>query len=59
MARPPKYEVPLLTLTPDRSVGCEAPLTTRPEPPLEGVLNEKVLPSMVIAYHVLLLHDEA
>jgi hypothetical protein len=42
---------------PDWSVGCEAPLTTRPEPPLDGVLNEKVLLPMVSAYHVLDDHE--
>jgi hypothetical protein len=57
MARPPKQDVPPLRLTPDWSVGCEAPLTTSPLPPLEGVLNEKVLVPTVSAYHVLADHE--
>jgi hypothetical protein len=58
MARPPKYDVPPVTLTPDWSVGCEAPLTTRPEPPLDGVWKEKTLLPTVIAYLVLALHED-
>ena len=44
-------------LTPDWSVGCEAPLTTKPLPPLDGVWNEKVLLPTVSAYHVLADHE--
>lgn len=57
--RPPKQVVPLLTPTPDRSVGCELPETTRPEPPPDGLWKAKVLPATVSAYQVLALHEEA
>ena len=46
-------------LTPDSNVGCEAAETTRPEPPLDGVLKAKVELPTDIAYQVLALHDEA
>jgi hypothetical protein len=58
MPKPPKYEEPPLTLTPDWREGCEELVTTRPEPPLEGVLNEKVLLPKVSAYQVFADHDE-
>ena len=51
--------VPLLTVTPLMSVGCEAPLTTSVVPPLDGVLKTNVSLPTVMAYHVFLLHDEA
>ena len=56
---PPKMLVPPLTVTPDFRVGCEAPLTTIPEPPLAGVLKANTVEPTVIVYQVLRLHDEA
>ncbi|MBR0064535.1 MAG: hypothetical protein IJQ06_02945 [Paludibacteraceae bacterium] len=40
-------------VTPDLSVGVEAPETTSPLPPLLGVLKAKVVLPTVRAYHVL------
>jgi hypothetical protein len=51
--------LPPLTVTPELSVGCDAPETTMPLPPLDGVWKAKVSLPTVIAYHVFLLHDEA
>ena len=45
-------------LTPDWSDGCDALETTRPEPPLEGVLNEKVLLPAASVYMVFADHEE-
>jgi hypothetical protein len=56
-ASPPKYVVPPLTFTPDWSDGCDALDTTRPEPPLEGVLNERVPLPEVSAYMVFGDHE--
>ena len=59
MARPPNSEVPPLALMPCSRVGCSAPDTTSPEPPLVGVWNDSVVEPTVSAYQVLALHDEA
>ena len=55
---PPKMLVPPLTVTPDFSVGMEAPLTTRPLPALEGVLKANTSLPTVNAYQVLLFHED-
>lgn len=55
--RPPKYDVPPLTLALDRSVGCVLPLTTRPLPPLDGVMNENVSLPIIMAYQIFGDHD--
>ena len=57
--RPPNRLVPPLTLTPCSRVGCDAPDTTSPDPPLVGVRNGNVVDPIVSAYQVLALHDEA
>ena len=44
-------------VTPDLSVGVEAPETTMEVPPLLGVLNAKVVLPTVSAYHVLVDHE--
>ena len=48
---------PPLTLTPDLSVGVEAPETTKEFPALEGVLKAKVSEPTVSPYQVLLLQE--
>jgi hypothetical protein len=48
---------PLLTVTLLFKVGCEAPETTRVDPPLAGVLKAKVSLPMLKAYQVFLLHE--
>jgi len=53
---PSKMLVPLLTVTPLLSVGCDAPLTTSVLPPLDGVWKAKVSLPTVSAYHVFLFH---
>ena len=55
--RPPKYDVPPLTLALDRSVDCVLPLTTRPLPPLDGVMNENVSLPIIMAYQIFGDHD--
>jgi hypothetical protein len=51
--------VPSETVTPDISVGVEAPETTSGVPPLDGVLKAATLSPTVIEYQVLLFHDAA
>ena len=46
-------------VTPEASVGVEAPDTTRVEPPLLGVRKANTSLPTVSAYQVLLLQDEA
>ena len=55
---PPKRLVPPLVLTPDWSAGCEAPDTTSPLPPLDGVWKAKVSLPTVRAYQVLGDHED-
>ena len=57
MARPAKWELPPLTLTPEEMVGCEGVETTRAEPPLVGERKARVLAPMVSAYQVSGDHD--
>ena len=54
---PPKIDSPSETLTPDLTSGLEAPETTRPLPPEEGVLKAKVLSPTVREYQVFLLQE--
>jgi hypothetical protein len=56
---PSKMLSPPLTVTLLFSVGCEAPETTRADPPLAGVLKAKVSLPMVRAYQVFLLQELA
>ena len=54
----PNWEASPLTETPLRMVGWEEPETTRPEPPLEGVLKAKVSVPTLKPYQVFLLQEE-
>ena len=58
MPKPPKKLLPPLTDVPDCRVGVVAADTTKPEPPLDGVRNEKVFSPTVMVYQVFLLHDD-
>lgn len=53
---PSKMEVPE-AVTPDFSVGVDAPETTILDPPEAGVLKANVVSPTVSAYHVLVDHE--
>ena len=57
-ATPSKILVPPLTVTPLKSVGVEEAETTIVLPPLDGVWKANVSLPNVMAYQVLLLHEE-